>query len=55
MEAAIPHLIQDFLLVKAGMAVTVTDTDGAWRMADVDTSVINWINIHLTELTRLIT
>ena len=54
----------------------VTDTEGAWLMAeviwvdggarnpkvltlfqaaDVDTGVINWINIHLTELTRPIT
>ena len=24
-----------FLHVKSGMTVTVTDTDGAWRMADV--------------------
>ena len=24
-----------FLRVKSGMTVTVTDTDGAWRMADV--------------------
>ena len=24
-----------FLHVKAGMAVSVTDTEGAWRMADV--------------------
>ena len=54
----------------------VTDTEGAWRMADViwvdggarnpkvptlfqvadvDTGVINWVNIHLTELIRPIT
>ena len=58
------------------MTVIVSDTDGAWRMADViwvdggarnpkvptlfqvadvDTGVINWINIHLTELKRPIT
>ena len=65
-----------FLSVKAGMTVIVSDTEGAWRMADViwvdggarnpkvptlsqvadvDTGVINWINIHLSELTRPIT
>ena len=33
-----------FLHVKSGMTVIVTDTDGAWRMADVDTGVINWVN-----------
>ena len=65
-----------FLRVKSGMTVIVTDTDGAWRMADVicvdggarnpetptlfqladvDTGVINWVNTHLTELTRPIT
>ena len=65
-----------FLHGKSGMTVIVTDTDGAWRMADViwvdggarnpkiptlfqvadvDTGVINWVNIHLTELTRPIT
>ena len=26
-----------------------------FQVADVDTGVINWINIHLTELTRPIT
>ena len=57
-----------FLHVKAEMTVIVTDTEGAWRMADViwvdggarnakvptlfqvadiDTSVINWINADL--------
>ena len=39
-----------FLHVKAGMTVIVTDTEGAWRMADViwvDTGVINWINADL--------
>ena len=61
---------------KSGMTVIVTDTDGAWRMADViwvdggarnpktptlfqvadiDTGVINWVNIHLTDLIRPIT
>ena len=65
-----------FLHVRAGMTVIVTDTEGAWRMADViwvdggarnpkvptlfqvadvDTGVINWININLSELTRPIT
>ena len=54
-----------FLHVKSGMTVIVTNTDGAWRMADViwvdagarkpktptlfqvadvETSVINWVN-----------
>ena len=33
--------------VKAGMTVIVADIDGAWRMADVDTGVINWINADL--------
>ena len=35
-----------FLHVKSGMTVIVTDTDGAWRMADViwvDTGVSNWV------------
>ena len=36
-----------FLHVTAGMTVIVTDTEGAWRMADVDTGVINWINADL--------
>ena len=36
-----------FLHVKAGMTVIVADIDGAWRMADVDTGVINWINADL--------
>ena len=36
-----------FLHVKAGITVIVTDTEGAWRMADVDTGVINWINADL--------
>ena len=36
-----------FLHVKAGMTVIVTDTEGAWRMADVDTGVINWVNADL--------
>ena len=36
-----------FLHVKEGMTLIVTDTDGAWRMADVDTGVINWINADL--------
>ena len=65
-----------FLHVKAGITVIATDTEGAWRMADViwvdggarnpkvpklfqvadvDTGGINWVNIHLTELTRPIT
>ena len=26
-----------------------------FQVADVDTGVINWVNIHLTELTRPIT
>ena len=30
-----PSRIQFFLHVKAGMTVIVTDTEGAWRMADV--------------------
>ena len=62
-----------FLHVKAGITVIVTDTEGAWRMADViwvdggarnpkvatlfqvadvDTGGIDWVNIHLTNLTR---
>ena len=36
-----------FLHVKTGMTVIVTDTEGAWRMADVDTGVINWVNADL--------
>ena len=36
-----------FLHVKAGMTVIVTDTEGAWRMADVDTGVINRVNADL--------
>ena len=36
-----------FLHVKTGMTVIVTDTEGAWRMADVDTGVINWVNAVL--------
>ena len=65
-----------FLHVKTGKTVIVTNTEGAWRMADViwvdggarnpkvprlfqvadvNTGVINWINIHLIELTRPIT
>ena len=30
-----PKSDPDFLHVKSGMTVIVTDTDGAWRMADV--------------------
>ena len=62
---ATPKTDPVFLHVKSGMTVMVTDTDGAWRMADViwvdggesyhevprlfqvaevDTSVINWVN-----------
>ena len=36
-----------FLHVKAGMTVIVTDTEGAWRMADVDSGVIRWVNAYL--------
>ena len=32
---AAPRSDHVFLHVKAGMTVIVTDTDGAWRMADV--------------------
>ena len=32
---AAPKLDPVFLHVKSGMTVIVTDTDGAWRMADV--------------------
>jgi hypothetical protein len=32
---ATPHADPVFLYVKAGMTVIVTDTEGAWRMADV--------------------
>ena len=73
---AMPKSDPVFLHVKSGMTVIVTDTDGAWRMADViwvdggarnpkgptlfqvadvDTDVINWVNIHLTDLIRPIT
>ena len=62
--AAAPKSDPVFLHVKPGMTVIVTDTEGAWRMADViwvasgarnpkvpvlfqvadvDTSVINWV------------
>ena len=71
-----PSRIPFFLQVKTGDAVVITDSDGAWRMADViwvdggarnpkvptlfqvadvDTGVINWVNIHLTNLKRPIT
>ena len=64
------------LHVKAGITVIVTDTEGAWlmadviwvdggarnpkvpklfRVADVDAGVMNWVTIHLTELTHPIT
>ena len=57
-----------FSHIKADMTVVVTDTEGAWRMADViwvdggtrnpkvptlcqvadvDTGVINWVNVDL--------
>ena len=32
---AAPKSVPVFLHVKAGMTVIVTDTEGAWRMADV--------------------
>ena len=36
---AVPKSDPFFLHVKSGMTVIVTDTDGAWRMADVI-----WVN-----------
>ena len=44
---SVDHVEPVFLYVKAGMTVIVTDTEGAWRMADVDTGVINWVNADL--------
>ena len=65
---AAPKADPVFLHVRAGMTVIITETGGAWRMADViwvdggarnpkaptlfqvadvDTSVINWVNADL--------
>ena len=73
---AAPNSDPVFLHIKARMTVIITDTEGAWRLADViwvdggarnpkvptlcqvadvDSGVIDWVNIHLTELTRPIT
>ena len=45
--------IADVIWVDVGAMRLKTPT--LFQFADVDTGVINWVNIHLTDLTRPIT